>query len=44
MMVIATLFREFQAVKDLVRKLSKQHTLRAAFQCEHVKGSQTVVR
>ena len=44
MIVIPTLFRKLQTVKDLVRQLSKKHFLRAPFDSEHVKGSQTLVK
>ena len=39
MIVIATFLRNLQAVKDLVRLLSKKHSFRAPFDTEHVKGS-----
>ena len=39
MIVIATFLRNLQAVKDLVRLLSKKHCFRAPFDTEHVKGS-----
>ena len=44
MIVIPTLFRKLQTVKDLVTQLSKKHFLRAPFDSEHVKGSQTLVK
>ena len=44
MIVIATLFRKLQTVKDLDRQLSKKHTFRAPFDSQHVKGSQTLVK
>ena len=44
MIVIATLFRKLQTVKDLVRALSKKHRFRAPFDSQHVKGSHTLVK
>ena len=44
MIVIATLFRKLQTVKDLVRPLSKKHRFRAPFDSQHVKGSHTLVK
>ena len=44
MIVIATLFRELQSVKDLVRPLSKKHLFRGPFDSQHVKGSQTLAK
>ena len=44
MIVRATLLRNFQAVKDLFRLLSKKHPFRAPFDSQHVKGSQTLVK
>ena len=44
MIVIATLFRKLQTVKDLVRPLSKKHRFRTPFDSQHVKGSQTLVK
>ena len=43
MIVIATLFRKLQTVKDLVRRLSEKHRFKALFDSQHVKGSQTLV-
>ena len=43
MIVIATLLRYLQAVKDLVKPLSKKHRFRTPFDTRHVKGSQTLV-
>ena len=43
MIVIATLLRKLQAVKDVVRPLSKKHRFRTPFNSQHVKGSQTLV-
>ena len=42
MIVIATLFRELQTVKDLVRPLSEKHRFKAPLDSQHVKGSQTL--
>ena len=39
MIVIATLLRDLQAVKDLVRLLSKKHCFRAPFDSQQVKRS-----
>ena len=44
MMVIATLFRKLQTVKDLVTPLSKKYRFRTSFERQHVKGSQTLVK
>ena len=44
MIVIATLLRNLQAVKGLVRLLSKKHYFRTPFDRQHVKGSQTHVK
>ena len=44
MIVIATLLRNLQTVKDLVRLLSKEHCFRPPFDSQHVKGSQTLVK
>ena len=44
MMVIATLFRNLQTVKDLVRPPSKKQRFRAHFDIQHVKESQTLVK
>ena len=44
MMVIATLFRKLQTVKDLVRPLSKKHRFRMPLDRQHVKGSQTLAK
>ena len=44
MMVIATLFRKLQTVKDLVRPLFKKHCLRNSFENQHVKESQSLVK
>ena len=42
--VIATLLRNLQAVKHLVKLLSKNHCLRTPFDSQHVKGSQTLLK
>ena len=42
--LIATLLRKLQALKDLVRPLSKKHCFRTPFDSQHVKGSQTLVK
>ena len=42
--VIATLLRNLQAVKDLVRLLFKKHSFRTPFESTHVRGSQTLVK
>ena len=44
MIIIGTLFRKLQSVKDLVKPLSKKHRFRTPFDSQHVKGSQTVVK
>ena len=44
MIVIATLFRKLETVKDFVTPLSKKHTFRALFYSQHVRGSQTLVK
>ena len=42
--VIANLFWILETVKDLVRPESKKHRFRTSFNCEYVKGSQTLVK
>ena len=42
MIVIATLLRKLQTVKDFFRPLSKKHRLRTPFDSQYVKGSQTL--
>ena len=44
MIVLATLFRKLQAVKDFVRPLYKKHSFRTPFDSQHVKGSQTSLK
>ena len=43
MIVIPTFLRNLQAVKDLLRFLSKKRCFRTPFDSQHVKGSQTLV-
>ena len=42
--VIATLLRKLQAVKDFVRPLAKKHFFGTPFVSQQVKGSQTLVK
>ena len=44
MIVIATLLRKLQAVKDLVRPLSKKQCFRTPFDSQHFKESQILVK
>ena len=44
MIVIATLFRKLQTVKDLFKTLSKKYRFRKPSDSQHVKGSQTLVK
>ena len=44
MIVIATLLRKLQAVKDLVRLLSKKHCFRIPFDSQHFKESQILLK
>ena len=44
MIVVATLFRKLQTVKDLVRLLSKKQYFGTLFHNQLVKGSQTLVK
>ena len=44
MIVIATLFRNLQTVKNFRRLLSKKDPFRTLFDSQHVKGSQTLVK
>ena len=44
LIVIATLLRHLQAVKDLLKLLSKSHRFRTPFDSQHVKGCQTLVK
>ena len=44
MIVIPTLFRKLQTVKDLVRPLSQKHRFRTPLDSEHVKWSQTLLK
>ena len=43
-MVVATLLRTLQAVKSLVRFITKKHCFGTPFDSEHVKGSKTLVK
>ena len=42
MLVLATLLRKLQPMKNLVRRLSKKESFRRPFDSQHVKGSQTL--
>ena len=44
MIVIATLLRKLQAVKDLVRPIPKKQCFRTPFDSQHFKESQIVVK
>ena len=44
MIVIPTLFRKLQNVKNLVAPLSKKHRSRTPFDSQRVKGSQTLAK
>ena len=44
MIVIATLLRKLEALKYLVRPLSKKHRFRTPFDSQYLKGSQTLVK
>ena len=44
MIVIASLFRKLQTVKELVRPLFKKHRSRTPFESQNGKGSQTLVK
>ena len=44
MIAIPTLFRKLQNVKNVVRPLFKKHRSRTPSDCQHVKGSQTLVK
>ena len=44
MIAIGTLLRKLHSVKDLVRLLSKKHCFTTAFDSQHVKVSQTLVK
>ena len=43
-LVITTLFRKLETVKDLFRPLSEKYLFRTPFDSKHVKGSQTLVK
>ena len=42
--VKATLFRKLETVKHFFRPLSKKDRFRLPFDCQHVKGTQTLVK
>ena len=44
MIVIATLFRKLETMKDLDRPLSKKHPLVTPLDCQHVKVSLTYIK
>ena len=44
MVLIPTLLRILEAVKDLVRPPSKKHSFRTIFDSQHVEGSQAIVK
>ena len=44
MIVIVTLFRKLQTVKDLFRSLSKKQGLRTPFDSKHIKVCQTLAK
>ena len=44
MIIIATLLRKLQAVKDLIGLLSKKHCFRTPLDSQHVRGPQTLVK
>ena len=44
MIVIATLFRKRQTVKNLFRPLSEKHRFTAPFYSQHVKGTQFLAK
>ena len=44
MVVIPTLFRKLQTVKDLVRTISKNDRFRTPFDSQHVKDAQTLLK
>ena len=44
MIVIATLFRKLQTLKDLDRPLSKKQHFRRPIESQHFKGSQTYIK
>ena len=44
MIVIPTLFRKIQTVKDLVGPFCKKHRVRTPFDSQHVKVSQTLAK
>ena len=44
MIVMGNVFQKLQAVKELVRPLSKKRCFRTPFDSQHFKGSQTLVK
>ena len=42
MIIVATLFRKLQTMKELVIPMYKKHRFRTPFVSQHVKGSQTL--
>ena len=42
--VIANIFPQLKTVKNLIRALSNKRCFRTSFDCQHVKGSQTLVK
>ena len=44
MILIPTLFRKLQTVKDFLRPLSKKHHFRTRFDSQHVKVTEAVVK
>ena len=44
MIVIGTLFRKLQTVKDLVKPLSEKHRFGTLYDSQHVKRFQTLVK
>ena len=44
MIVIAALLRKLHTAKELVRPLFKEHRFSNLFECQHLKGSQTILK
>ena len=44
MIVIPTLFRKLQTVKDLVRPFSQKNRFKTSFDSQHVEGSQILLK
>ena len=44
MIIIPTLFRKLQNIKDLIRPLSQKHRFGTPFDSQHVKASETIVK